>query len=295
MARRGRRPPQEFIADITVADDEIRPVREAHEWSRDKLGILASYFGAYARACTRAHGTFVVDGMAGPGLYHIIETGEWLLGSTQIALRAEPAFTRVLAMDLDPEKVAAMKRRVESYGDRAAVEQGDVNRDLVPAMARHISQRAPTFVLLDPEGAELEWQTVRDVAGFRQGPLKAEILVLFATEGVNRMLPVEADIELHNEMRLNGLFPPDSGWRAVWEARRSEEITPAQARLRYVEGYTKGFEALGYRFSRTRPIERSRGGVVYHLVFATDHPAGENIMAHVFDSMKSNRPQLGLL
>lgn len=164
-------------------------------------------------------------------------------------------------------------------------------------MERYIPKTSPSFVLLDPEGAELEWATVRAIADFRQPRwpgaqrLKAEMLILFPTEGMNRMLPVEADIALHNEMRLNQFFPPQSHWRETWERRRSGEITPAEARERYVEGYKSGLDALGYRSVLSRSIERPGGGVVYHLVFATDHPAGETIMDDVFGHMNPNQPQ----
>jgi three-Cys-motif partner protein len=150
-------------------------------------------------------------------------------------------------------------------------------------------------VLLDPEGAELEWDTVRAVSAHRLGRLKAEILILFATEGVNRMLPVEADIELHNEMRLNRLFPPDSRWREIWMQRRRGEISPAEARVRYVSAYQQGLKDLNYAYAEPREIRRPSGGLVYHLLFATDHPAGARIMEDVFGSMRPNDPQLPLL
>ncbi len=297
MPRRRRRPPQEFIADIRVADDGLRPVREAHDWTRNKLGILASYLSSYARACTGAGAFYFVDAMAGPGICHIAETEEFLLGSTLIAARTSPLFDRVLALDLAPANVEVLRARTASFGERVIAQAGDANRDLLPLMEQHIPKTAPSFVLLDPEGAELEWATVRGIADFRQPRLprarrlKAEMLILFPTEGMNRMLPVEADIALHNEMRLNQLFPPQSHWRDTWERRRSGKITPAQARERYVEGYKSGLDALGYRSVLSRSIERPGRGVVYHLVFATDHPAGEAIMDDVFGHMNPNEPQ----
>ena len=117
------------------------------------------------------------------------------------------------------------------------------------------------------------------------------MLILFPTEGMNRMLPVETDIALHNEMRLNQLFPPQCRWREIWERRRSGEITPSDARSQYVSGYMAGLRALGYASVLPRSIERPGGGVVYHLIFATDHPAGDAIMDDVFGHMNPNEPQ----
>lgn len=289
-----RRPPQQFLLDITVTDDGIRPVRDAHPWSRDKLGILRSYLAAYAKACQSASEFYFVDAMAGSGLYRIQETNEWLLGSTPIALRIEPRFHKCLALEIDPRNVEALHRRVEEFAGRAIVLQGDCNVHLESTMADHIPRRSPSFVLLDPEGAELEWSTVRMASTHRQGPLKSELLILFATEGINRMLPVEADITVQNEWRLDHLFP-DGGWRDIWSRRKDGELTPAQARGLYVENYCEGLRSLGYQRVIPRAITRgSTADVVYHLVFATDHPAGERIMADVFANMNSNQPQLRL-
>jgi three-Cys-motif partner protein len=222
------------------------------------------------------------------------ETDEWLLGSTLIALETEPAFAKCLAIELRADDAAVLAQRAHAYGSRAVIVQGDANSELVGAMDREIPHRGPSFVLLDPEGTELEWSTVAGAARHRHGPRKSELLILFATEGVNRMLPVEAEIERHNEMALNRMFPPQADWRSVWLARRDGEFTPTEARLQYVEQYMLGLWALGYAAVLRREISRSSGGLVYHLVFATDHPTGERIMTSVFGSMHSNRPQLQL-
>lgn len=162
-------------------------------------------------------------------------------------------------------------------------------------METHVPRRSPSFELLDPEGAELEWQTLRSVSVFRDGPLKSEMLILFATEGLNRMLSVDGEIDEHNARRLDQVFPPDFVWRAVWERRRNGEISPSEARLEYVEGYMEGLTALGYQSVLRREVARASGSLVYHLVFATDHPAGRKIMDDVFGNMNPNDPQIRLL
>ena len=289
-----RRPSQEFIAAITVQDDGIWPVREAGHWTRDKLGILVSYLQRYGVACQRARRFYFVDAMAGSGLCHFLPEDDFLKGSTQIALSSSPEFAKCLALEIATDSAAALRLRVASYGPRAAVVTGDCNRLLASAMAEHIPRNYPSFILLDPEGAELEWSTVKAAASHRIGPRKAELLILFATEGVNRMLPVETSLELHNEMRLNQLFPPEAKWRQTWLQRKGDEITPAAARRLYVDGYARGLTALGYKHVLNRQITRASGALVYDLLFATDDDTGEKIMRDVFENMFPNRPQLPL-
>lgn len=290
-----RRPPQEFVIDQRVPDDGIRPVREAFHWTRDKLGILSAYFPAYGRACKTAGQFFFVDAMAGSGLCHIRDTDEFLRGSTLLALNSVPAFARSLSLEVDPRNAAALRARTALFGSRVVVLESDCNAVLGQAMLDHIPRRSPTFVLLDPEGAELDWGTVRAAASHRLGARKAELLILFATEGINRMLPVETEIEDHNERRLDQMFPPAADWRAVWQQRRAGLITPGEAREQYVATYRAGLLDLKYRTVIHRRIARTNGALVYHLLFATDDAAGERIMNHVFQRMESNRPQLSLL
>jgi three-Cys-motif partner protein len=285
-----RRAPEEFIREITVDDDGLR-MREAHHWTRDKLGILQAYFRPYAVACQRAGDFYVADAMAGPGVVRIVDTGEVLLGSTLIALQTVPEFARVVAMDIDTASISALRARTAAFGARAAILRGDSNREFVPALEREVPNNRPLLVLLDPEGVELHWATVRDVAAYRRGMRKAELLILFSTEGLNRMLPVENEIAVPNEMALNIFFPPEAGWRRTWERRRADELSPAAARQFYVDGYVEGLRALGYASVTTRAVTRANGALVYHLVFATDHEAGERIMRHVFETMYPNNPQ----
>ncbi len=71
-------------------------------------------------------------------------------------------------------------------------------------------------------------------------------------------------------------------------------MTPSQARQAYVDQYERGLTDLGYTYVLQRRITRPGGRLVYHLLFATDSDVGERIMAHVFQTMYPNRPQLEL-
>lgn len=124
-----RRHPQEFISDITVTDDGIR-TRDVHEWTRIKLGVLTSYLRSYAQACQRAGRFYFVDAMAGPGLCHVLETNEYLLGSTMIALETAPEFAKTLSLEYQEPSAEALIQRTRRFGDRAIVARADCNRDL---------------------------------------------------------------------------------------------------------------------------------------------------------------------
>lgn len=292
---RERRPPRDFIADIVAEDDGIVPIREVGEWTQNKLGILQSYLGPFAKACTSAGRWYFVDTMAGSGLCRIRESGQILRGSTLIALNVDPPFAGVLSLELERASAEALARRTAPFGERARVVNADANQRLAAELAAFIPRDKPVLILMDPEGTELDWATVSAAARHRVGKKKVELLILFMTTGVPRMLPVERDIELHNEMRLNRLFPPEADWRRVWEERRDGLIEPGEARQRYVAEYSKGLEGLGYKHVLNREVRQQNGALVYHLLFATDDDTGKRIMEDVFEHMYPTRLQPPLL
>lgn len=290
MSRPRRRPPQDFLTDIAVEDDGGR-TRLAQPWSKNKLGILASYTSAFALACKSAGQFYFVDAMAGPGVYRFANTNEHLLGSTMIALGTEPVFHRVLSMDLEPSNVRALQERTRQYSERSVVLRGDANEDLVAAMTEHINARAPIFVLLDPEGTELRFQTVESVASFRQSGQKAEILVLLASSFLERLLPNDGEFVDRNIDAINRVLP-STGWQELWERKQAGEITSEEERAGYANQYQAWLrDSLKYRYTAARRITRpGSDATVYHLVFATDHKVGDRIMADIFSSMYPNEP-----
>jgi hypothetical protein len=145
-------------------DDDLE-VRPAGLWTADKLAIVRYYLPGFANACAKAKTFHFVDGFAGPGVNLIAE--ERVAGSPLIALETPPAFAKCLLMDANERVVNTLQARTASYGDRAVVERGDCNADLLPLMQRHLGGWDPALVLLDPEGCELSWEAVQGIASFR--------------------------------------------------------------------------------------------------------------------------------
>jgi len=296
MAKKRRRPPQELIGEITTRDDGIRPVRDIQSWTLNKLGILRSYLPAFAKACqTAPGGCFFVDGLAGPGLCHLAESDRWLLGSTLIALATDPPFTKCLAMDLDERHVEALRRRTADFAPRIVVRRGDCNLDLVRAMDAEVPRTSPVLGFLDPEGTELHWKTVEAVARQREGGRKSELLVLLATSFLDRMLPLSSEIEAHNLFALNRVFPTPA-WQQTYAGKLAGEITAEQGRRENVRTYENWLrDDVGYQFVISRSVTQPGSEAsVYHLIFATDHLAGQTIMSDVFRNMFPNEPNLRL-
>lgn len=288
----GRRPPADFLVPHVVADDGLGEIRPAQAWSRDKLSIITSYSRAFTRAAQRAPATCFVDGMAGTGLYKFPD-GSFIEGSTVIAAATSPPFTRVLAIAYGRNRARALRARVRKYGERVVVHQGDCNADIIDFMSQYVPARAATFVLLDPEGYDLDFSTVEDVARWRPEH-RVELLILVDTGSAPRIHAQRDNprFATRGAGRIDFALPFD--WRGIVERGSVEELPPEQVRDNIAERYCDAVRRLGYRHVLARPITRSSPNdpAVYHLIFATDNDAGRKIMEYVFRTMYANAEQV---
>jgi three-Cys-motif partner protein len=284
-----RKTSQQILAELKAEDDGLL-TRPIGIWSLEKLATLLLYFRAFTTACGKAGGGYYVDGMAGPGICRLrgARPHPYLAcGSPLIALRSQPQFQQCSFLEIDRRKVEALRARTAAYGGRAAVYQGDVNLDLSRLLRDQVPSRAPCFCFVDPQGIELSFDTISAVARTPGRRLKPELLVLFPLRmALLRILTVSRPVGLETEGRLDGAFGGHE-WFEIYEARRKEHITVADAEVGYLELYCDKVRALGYRWVQSKAIVAPRApGMrrqeMYHLVFATDHPAGDKIMQDVF-------------
>lgn len=273
--------------DAEQPEEDGLLVRDANQWALDKLNIVDCYVGGFVNACKRAGTSQVVDGFAGPGVNQIGEELHW--GTPMRILRATPEVDRVLAMDADAKCVDALQERTQGH-PRMVVRQGDVNTDLIAAMDSVLEQRAPTLAVLDPEGTDVAYETLRALSQWRRGRTPVEILVLFPTDtGFMRMLTRKGNGFPYAADKLNRMFGTDQ-WEPIWRQRQQDgdaKDAVAKALKGYVTLYGRQFSELGYEHVMDREIraEGHRGRRAYSLIFATSHDVGERIMGHCFDSV----------
>lgn len=270
--------------------DDGLEIRDSNPWALDKLAIVECYVSAFSSACSKKAPSWqVVDAFAGPGVNRVKTTGELVWGTPMLCLAAKPEIPQLLAMDLGETEVASLRERTAEFAPRIAVERGDVNSDLLIRMRDHLSPRAPTLCILDPEGTELDFATIERLAEFRQGRTKAELLVLLATHtGFLRTLTREGDGFPWAPERMDRLYGTHR-WRDIWEQRKAGK-TSEWATEQYVKLYAEQLRQLGYTHVLDRQIrERGREGRLgYYLLFASEHNAGQRIMEHCFDTRYSD-------
>ena len=260
-----------------LVDDDGLPVGEPWDMhTADKLLILARYFPAFGQACQRAGAWYFVDAFAGYG--HCAFEEIRVRGSTLLALEAQPTFDKVISIEAYPNAVDVLRQRTAPYGMRSLVISGDCNDEIMPTSQENLPRESPLLVLFDQTGVQLRWETVEKVSKFRVGKFKTELLIFVNTPYVLRA----ASNEAHRSV-LDASFPPGLPWRE----RLTEVESGQEKRDSLVASYSEGLrETLGYRtvFSRAvGPIEEDGAGRErYHLIFATDNEAGEQIMSNCF-------------
>lgn len=271
-----------------VPTDDGMAVNEAGSWVRDKLTVVRKYDPAFVSACQQWGQTFYVDGLAGSGVNVIDEEGgARIWGSPVIALRSDPSFTQCLFVEQDPSKAAALDERTMRLQHRRVVQQGDVNRDLLPIMREHLpaARKHPVLVLLDPYGMEVDWATLKDLAEFRRYRYKAEILVLFQVDGLNRAMHAQGETD---PGLMDDFWGDRQTWMQLWKEEELGKLqTPELRRTRGLELYTDKLKNdLGYTYAFSKDVRRAgqTGGLKYILVFATDNKTGAKIMNDVFES-----------
>ena len=270
--------------------------RKGHIWTADKLEFLTLYLPAFQLACKRFRNketgqtnTYYVDGFSGPG-QNIID-GQLRDGSPLIALRTTPAFTRYFLTERKRTNVRALEVHLGgqpdllTLKDRTEVRYGDYNVEIDSILSR-LPPNLPTFFFLDPEGLELDWETVRKI-GLRP---KADLFILISGSGVVRCAgspdhPADASATL----RVNRFYGHDQWLSAIQDINLN---TPA-GRKKFeaaVDLYLEGLRGIGFTHVKQFLVAtNSRGSSLHALVFAAKNETAIKIAGQVLAKIQNNR------
>lgn len=276
-------------------------------WTQAKLQMLADYLAGFATASKGQSERIYLDAFAGEGTGVNRLTGEEFPGSARIALNAgdRAGFTRFRYFELDKRRTRELEERLRADypGRDIKVYPGDCNVAIPQALAElRQFNWAPTFAFLDPDGMELAWDTIVALADHKRGyraaasskpEYKVELWMLFPTSGIVRTLALdEAKVSGEDEARATRLFGCEQ-WRPIYELRAADEITAAEAREEYANLMRWRLENdLGYRFTHPFELKNTRGGTLYHMIFATDNDAGTRIMEAIYADAAKRIPEM---
>ncbi len=222
--------------------------------------ILSGYF---KRTC-------YLDGFSGPGKVRFTLGGDTydIDGSPLIALKARPGFTDYYFCDSDKKCRTALELRIArmSVGRNVEVLPAQDFNKCLPSILSIIPSDCHIFAFFDPDGLELNWQTVAAVGARRH----RELLINFSN-GVFRCAQTARTNKKHHE-RMNSFMGLEDDW---WRYTSEDILETYKTNLRSLGG--------GFKHLLDLPVRNVNKSVVYNLLFATDNDTAVKILA---DRMK---------
>lgn len=266
--------------------DEIGP------WSEYKLELLGKYLPAYMRIMSRQRawcrgGVHFVDGFAGTGQPRARGEDRVVKGSPRIALDLPDPFDSYTFIDVEPWRASSLRDLGLDYPDRKiTVVEDDCNaaivREITPNVRR--DKLARGFVLLDPFGTQLRWETIEAIA--ETGAL--EVMLNFPVMALQRAALPSGIATLRDDQvrRMSDLWGSDE-WREKCYRRVQSPAGEVDVKRPVASKYLAQLfaERLRTVFGHVNePLEfrNSRGGVIYFMIFAGHNANGAKIAADVF-------------
>jgi three-Cys-motif partner protein len=220
---------------------------DAHEFGGQhtdiKLAIVESYLKRYSAAlhnwCDRV---WYIDAFAGTGNRTVRvkakdgdlfdeptpEYVEQRRGSARIAIEIQPAFERLVFMDVKPKHVAALKAlKASNPGRDITVLQGNAN-DLIRDEIKWDGWKSTRAVMfLDPYGMEVEWDTLRMIAETQA----IDVWYLFPLSGLYRQAARDASkIDTAKERAITRMLGNDE-----WKRELYSSVPPVASLLEGME------------------------------------------------------------
>jgi len=207
-------------------------------------------------------GVIYVDLFAGPGVCTIKGSGRRLPGSPLIAARSPKPFRDILLCEKDDARADACENRIHRIAPNASVTlfRGDCN-EKIRDIARHVPHGALTLAFIDPQGLDVEFDTVGLLA--KCGRVDLLILIADAVDFVRNVDRYLAD----ENSELDRFLGADANWRALGNTEGP------QARRFVATVYENQLRQLGYIKFGHKTIHATKGPL-YRLIFASKHPRG---------------------
>jgi three-Cys-motif partner protein len=257
-------------------------------WTEVKLDILRKYLAGFNVASKNAGDSVYLDLFAGAVVHTRPDTGTQYAGSSALAMRTSPPFSRLVFWELEgPAERLSRDLATAFPGDkRYRVVRGDCNARLEEGLAfvREL-QWAPTFAFIDPKGLQVAWATLERLSRWRrdQKGRKVELWILLPETALARALGLRGVKGETSAASLTRLYGCDD-WVAIHQRRRSGEFSPEDMRAEFVNLLRWRLNHdLGYRTTHALTLGNVSNQPVYTMVFATDASAGESIMRDVYD------------
>lgn len=258
-------------------------MRQSQEYAKYKLKALSFYLEVTNTAMRDKWPIrYYIDLQAGPGKNKI--GNSVLLGSPLIALTSPYPATHIRVNELDPQLNKALQQRVHAspYADRVRIYQEDANKvvqDICDEISNpDINRASLNIAFLDPEGIELAWTTVEQLAKIN----RMDLIINFSTSGLVRA------IGAGHVDAVNRFFGTDR-----WKEVDNTSDDPVKRRRSLIDFYRSRLEVFNYKIEidpnlggNDIAVNNSKNSQVYSMIFASKHELGEKFWRKAAKSVK---------
>lgn len=269
------------MTHIYLQDDvDELPTRDSQDYAKDKLAILKDYVARFTTAMKDKpwRALNYVDLQAGPGKNRFTPSGDIMLGSPLLALTTRFPFDNLFLVEMGIDEFNALETRVHASerDSRAVLYNEDCNVAVDTVVAR-IGQIDKEFIdgiwpclnlaFLDPEGLEVEWQTVKKLASLQ----RMDLIINFSTSGITRNARLAVDNE---DFTTVDCFFGTRDWRSVYERARGGGS--ALVRRALIDFYLSRLHDMGYVETKRQEKEfkNQRNVQIYTMIFASKSDLG---------------------
>ena len=259
--------------------DEL-PTRDSQDYAKDKLTILKGYMARFTTAMKdkKWRALNYIDLQAGPGKNKFSPSGDVMLGSPLLALTTRFPYDNLFLVEMGSDEFDALETRVgASERDSRVIRYNEDCNVAVDKVVERIRQIDGEFIdgiwpclnlaFLDPEGLEVEWQTVKKLASLQ----RMDLIINFSTNGITRNA---GQLVWREEDTIIDRFFGTREWRSIYiEARQRDNSLVRRA---LIDFYLSRLNAMGYvQTKRQEKVFRNQKNVqVYTMIFASKHDLG---------------------
>jgi three-Cys-motif partner protein len=286
-----------------LPEDDGLLARPSGDWAQDKLFYVKHYIDTFEKSMRKREWRrrIYIDLFAGPGKCIDRDTQEYFLGSPMLALTTEFPFTDYFFVDVDNENLKALKVRSRTTGipeEKIRFWMGNATRrvyDITKEIRKFDSQYIPgawpslNLAFLDPNGLELEWSIVAELAQMN----RMDLIIHYSQQGVERM--VKRSINSTEQTKLDNFFG-DDGWREIYN-RHKDSAGGYHRPL--INHYKSKLKKLGYVEVKddeeiwTEPVMRNqKNAPLYRLLFASKNELGIKFWKEITKIKRSGQIQL---
>ena len=268
-----------------LPEDDGLSARTFGKWTAVKLDYLQRYIDLFETSmkgkpwCARCY----LDLYSGAGKYQIEGQSNFRLGSALLAITTKHPFTNYFFVDKSQENIDLLSKRCESTTDiQKKFYVGDANIrvkeivDEIKAIDHNRSKNqwsSLNLAFLDPDGLELEWKTIENLASVN----KMDLIIYYSQSGLTRNFDnyINSDADT-----IIDKFFGDREWRIIYKTSLRGETIGVHRKL--IDYYKQKLSTLGYVDVRdiedgTEPLmKNSKEAPLYRLIFASKHARGHD-------------------